>query len=124
MPKIDRVLLVDDEPILLGPLRRLIQRVHPGALVVYASSPQMAEWQLRTTAIQLVVTDLRMGGDELAGMRVVEVAREVGVTVAVLTAADDATLAELRKAEYPVVSKRASITSAINEIVEHAFRAA
>lgn len=123
MPKIDRVLLVDDEPVLLGPLRRIIQRVQPDAVVVYASSPQMAEWQLRTTASQLVVTDMRMGGAELAGLRVVAAAREAGVEVAVLTAADDETLAELRKGDVPVISKRGSITHAIHDVLEHAFSA-
>jgi DNA-binding NtrC family response regulator len=118
-----RVLLVDDEPILLGPLRRLIQRAHPEALVVYASDPSTAEWQIRSTPIRLVVTDMRMHSDSHAGLRVVAAAREAGVSVAVLTGADDDTLAELARGGFPVVSKRGSITDALSKIVDRAFAA-
>lgn len=123
MPNIDRILLVDDEPLLLGPLRRLIQRAHPNALVVYASDPAAAEWQLRSTAIRLVVTDMRMHSDEHAGRRVVAAAREAGVAVAVLTGASDSDLEDLVREGLEVVSKRGSITHALSEIVDRAFAA-
>lgn len=123
MSNTDRVLLVDDEPILLGPLRRLIQRAHPDALVVYASDPSTAEWQLRSTPIRLVVTDMRMHADEHAGLRVVAAAREAGVTVAVLTGADDHELEDLSRRGFPVVSKRGSITDQLSKIVDLAFAA-
>lgn len=123
MSNIDRVLLVDDEPVLLGALRRLIQRTHPQALVVYASDARSAEWQLRSTAIRLVVTDMRMHADEHAGLLVIAAARQAGVAVAVLTGASDEQLAELALTGVTVVSKRGSITRALSEIVDRAFAA-
>ncbi len=124
MTTTDRVLLVDDEPILLGPLRRLIQRAHPEALVVYASDPEMAEWQLRSTPILLVVTDMRMNSDDHAGLKVVAAAREAGVAVAVLTGAGDDEIAEMARGGFPVVSKRDSLSVTLAKIVNDAFAAA
>jgi len=123
MSNIDRVLLVDDEPMLLGPLRRLVQRVQPDALVVYAADASMAEWQIRSTPIRLVVTDLRMNGDEFAGMRVVAAARKAGVGVAVLTGAGDDVMLRLSRDGVTVVSKHGSIAKALTEIVGDAFAA-
>lgn len=124
MSGIDRILLVDDEPVLLGPLRRWIQRSHPEALVVYASDPQLAEWQLRSTPIRLVVTDMRMHNDPEAGLRVVAAAREAGVPVVVLTGADDHELAKLAESGLPVISKRSSIAEQLSAIVERVLSAA
>ena len=123
MSNVDRVLLVDDEPALLGPLRRLVQRAHPGALVVYASDPTTAEWQIRCTPIRLVVTDLRMNSDDRAGLRVVAAARAAGVSVAVLTGATDEEIAELTREGLPVVAKGRSTGTTLAQIVERAFSA-
>lgn len=122
MATIHRVLLVDDEPVLLGPLRRLIQRAHPDALVVYASDPRTAEWQIQSTPIRLVVTDMRMHSDEHAGLRIIAAARAAGVAVAVLSGASEEELSELGLT-VPVVFKSGSICKALTEIVERAFAA-
>lgn len=124
MTTTDRVLLVDDEPILLGPLRRLIQRAHPEALVVYASDPEMAAWQLRSTPIRLVVTDMRMNSDLHAGLKVVAAAREAGVAVVVLTGAADDEIAEMARGGFPVLSKRGSLSQTLAKTVDEAFAAA
>jgi DNA-binding NtrC family response regulator len=83
-----RILLVDDEPILLGALRREIERVCPGATVVYALNAHSAIWQLQNTSISMVITDLRMHGDENAGWGVVDAAQSLKVPVVVLTGCD------------------------------------
>ena len=88
-PMTPRVLLVDDEPAILGALRRIVQKARPEAVVVYASDVAVATWQLRTTAIRFVITDMRMGDDEQAGWKVVEVAKELEVAAAIITGADD-----------------------------------
>lgn len=115
-----RVLLVDDEPALLVLLRRTVQRVRPDAIVVYASSVEMAEWQLRSTTVRLVFTDMRMGDDE-SGLRVLEVARELGVRAAVVTGCDDAFLNGRIADDVPVVRKQNMTSAQLRAIVEKAF---
>lgn len=88
-PMTPRVLLVDDEPAILGALRRIVQKARPDAVVVYASDVAMATWQLHTTAIRFVITDMRMGADEEAGWKVVEAALALNIPAAVITGSDD-----------------------------------
>jgi DNA-binding NtrC family response regulator len=84
-----RVLLVDDEPAILGALRRIVQKARPDAVVVYASDVATATWQLRTTAIRFVITDMRMGADQTAGWAVVEAAQKLGVAAVIITGNDE-----------------------------------
>src|SRR4051794_30114817 len=83
-----RILLVDDEPMLLSALRRHIERVCPTATVVYALNPQSAVWQLHNTSISLVLTDMSMAGHADAGWVVVDAAQELDVPVVVVTGGD------------------------------------
>ena len=88
-PMTPRVLLVDDEPAILGALRRIVQKARPDAVVVYASDVATATWQLRTTAIRFVITDMKMGLDDQAGWAVVDAARKLDVTCVIITGNDD-----------------------------------
>lgn len=118
-----RVLLVDDEPALLVVLRRVVQRVRPDAVVVYASDAETAQWQLRSTSIRLVVTDMRMNDDDAAGLRVVDAARSAGVPVAVLTGASSKELEELQRQGVTVLQKCAATAARLAQLVEEAFAA-
>jgi DNA-binding NtrC family response regulator len=119
-----RVLLVDDEPALLSALRRVVERARPDAVVVYASDAETAIWQIETTAVRLVVTDMRMQGDPGAGWAVIHAARAAGVPVAVVTGTtDQARLADLVKASVPLMEKRTMTTEGLAAIVEDAFAA-
>lgn len=124
MPATQRVLLVDDEPALLSALRRVVERTRPDAVVVYASDAETAIWQLETTAIRLVVTDMRMQGDNAAGWSVINAARAAGVPVAVITGAVDSEgLADLVRASVPLMEKRTMSSERLAAIVEQAFAA-
>ncbi|MEO7094398.1 MAG: response regulator [Polyangiales bacterium] len=117
-----RVLLVDDEPALLGALRRVVERACPDAVVVYASDAKTAVWQLETTAIRLVVTDLTMNGDVGAGMEVVRAAKAAGVPVAIITGTEDAALlAEIVGAAVPVMLKRTMSSEKLAALVSQTF---
>jgi DNA-binding NtrC family response regulator len=123
-PMTQRVLLVDDEPALLGALRRVVERARPDAIVVYASDAATAEWQLETTAIRLVVTDMRMNGDDHAGLRVVAAAEAAGVPVAVLTGMECLdSLEDLVRRAIPLVQKRTMTSAGLAAIVAQAFAA-
>ena len=119
-----RVLLVDDEPALLSALRRVVERTRPDAIVVYASDAETAVWQIETTAIRLVITDMRMQGDLEAGWSVVNAARAAGVQVAVMTGTTDAaTLERLVRASVPLMEKHTMSTERLAALVEQAFAA-
>ncbi len=118
-----RVLLVDDEPALLGALRRVVSRACPGAIVVYAADAKTAEWQLRSTTVRFVVTDLRMHCDDSAGLRVVNAAKEAGVPVAVITGRDGQVLADLEARDVPIVRKHLLDTARLEELVAAALAA-
>lgn len=120
-----RVLLVDDEPALLGALRRVVERACPAAVVVYASDAKTAIWQLQTTAIRLVVTDLRMHGDDDAGLEVVRAAREIGVPVAIITGTENAgRLAEIVGNAVPIMQKLTMSNEKLATLVAETFAAA
>jgi len=112
-----RVLLVDDEPSFLVVMRRVIQSTRPDAVVVYAGDVAAAEWQLRTTDVCLVVTDMCMPSGESDGMRVVAAAREAGVPVAVLTGARGPWLDELARQDVPVLQKAELSGEAISALI-------
>jgi DNA-binding NtrC family response regulator len=119
-----RVLLVDDEPALLGALRRVVERSHPKALVVYASDPSTAVWQIETTALRLVVTDMRMQGDCGAGWAVIHAARAAGIPVVVLTGTEEpGMLADIARSAVPLVQKQRMSTEQLASIVERALAA-
>ena len=123
--KTHRVLLVDDEPALLGVLRRVVERACPDAVVVYASDAKTAIWQLQTTAIRLVVTDLRMHGDDNAGMSVVRAAKAAGVPVAIITGTERADeIAELVEPAVPVMLKRTMSSEKLAALIADTFAAA
>ena len=120
-----RVLLVDDEPALLGARRRVVERACPAAVVVYASDAKTAIWQLQTTAIRLVVTDLRMHGDDNAGLSVVRAAKAAGVPVAIITGSEDASLlSEIVAAAVPVMQKRTMSSEKLAALVAATFASA
>lgn len=121
-----RILLVDDEPALLGALRRMIERARPDAIVVYASDADSAIWQLETTALRFVLTDLKMQGNASAGWAVVDAARRAGVPIVILsgsveTPEDEAQPNELERASVPRVSKAALNGARLSALVEQAF---
>lgn len=119
-----RVLLVDDEPALLGALRRVVERASPTAVVVYASDAKTAIWQLQTTAIRLVLTDLRMHGDDNAGMAVVRAAKAAGVPVAIITGTENVeALSEIIEAAVPVMLKRTMSSEKLAALVAETFAA-
>lgn len=119
-----RVLLVDDEPALLSALRRVVERARPDAIVVYASDADTAIWQIETTAVRLVLTDMRMQGDPNAGWTVINAARAAGIQVAVVTGTDDPDrLADLVRASVPLMEKRKMSTEKLAALVAEAFAA-
>lgn len=118
-----RVLLVDDEPLLLGVVRRIVEAKQPGARVVYACDAATAMWQLQSTSIRLVVTDLRMNADDLAGLKVVEAARSAGVPVAILSGAASSVLEQLAAQDITVVPKDEKMKDRLATLVASAFEA-
>lgn len=118
-----RILLVDDEPLLLSSLRRIVARTRPDAVVVYAATPEAAEWQLQSTTVRLVVTDMRMWSDDRAGMRVIGAARHAGVPVAVLSGADPAFLESLGLEGIAIIHKRTMTTDQVAKLIETVFAA-
>lgn len=116
-----RILLVDDEPLLLTSIRRVLARVRPNAIVVYASSAEAAEWQLRCTTLKLVVTDMRMQADPRAGMRVVRAAREAKVPVAIMTSVDPVELVDLVGPDVEILAKGDMTVERLTNLVERAF---
>jgi DNA-binding NtrC family response regulator len=120
----DRVLLVDDEPLLLSALRRIVERRWPRARVVYASDVGTAEWQLRSTGVRFVVTDMCMRDDARAGMRVVTAAQLAGVPVAVLTAAASEVIDELRARSVLVLEKSGLSSAGFAELLDRALTTA
>jgi DNA-binding NtrC family response regulator len=120
---IHRVLLVDDEPALLSSLRRVVERAANGAVVVYASDAETAIWQLESTAIRLVLTDLRMQNEDEAGWKVVEAARRVGVQAVIVTGhfAEEEVIDRARSLDVPIIRKTDLSTREILALVERAF---
>lgn len=119
-----RVLLVDDEPALLSSLRRVVERARPDAIVVYASDADTAVWQIETTAVRLVLTDMRMQGQPDAGLAVVKAAQHAGVRVAVITGFhDEVAERQVAQASVPIISKANLTASRLSDIVDDAFRA-
>lgn len=116
-----RILLVDDEPLLLTSIRRVLARVRPNAVVVYASSADAAEWQLRCTTLKLVVTDMRMQADPRAGIRVVRAARDANVPVAIMTSVDPVELDGLVGEDVEILSKGEMTVERLTKLVERAF---
>lgn len=100
-----RVLLVDDEPRLLATLRRVIEKICPATIVIYASDLATAEWQLRSTTVRLVFTDLYMANNQPRGLKVIAIARELGIPVAVVTGAEGKVVDDLIAANVKVISK-------------------
>lgn len=116
-----RILLVDDEPLLLSLVRRVLAKEHPDVVVVYAADAATAEWQLSCTSIRLVVTDMKMSSDENAGLRVVRAARLAGVPVAVLTGGGMPSLEGLEG--VPVLEKSTLTAKHLTNVIDQAFRA-
>jgi len=116
-----RVLLVDDEPALLRVLRRAVEQAYPEALVVYASDAATAEWQLQSTSIRLVFTDLNMQHDENAGMRVVEAAQNANIPVAVITGAIGEVVDALEARGIEVIPKHRLSAKRLGAFVAAAF---
>jgi CheY-like chemotaxis protein len=104
-----RILLVDDEPMMLSALRRHIERICPSATVVYALNPQSAVWQLRNTSIALVMTDMRMEGRDDAGWAVVDAAQQLDVPVVVLTGSSIDVDTSPRSGRHVAVRRKDSI---------------
>jgi DNA-binding NarL/FixJ family response regulator len=116
-----RVLLVDDEPAILGALRRIVQKARPDAIVVYASDVATATWQLRTTAIRFVITDMKMGGDDAAGWAVVDAARKLDVAAVIITGNDEtATVDRARRLGVRLLHKPVN-APALAKMVEEVF---
>jgi DNA-binding NtrC family response regulator len=101
-----RILLVDDEPLLLATLRRHIERICPEATVVYALNPQSAVWQLENTSVAMVFTDMRMGGVDDAGWIVGDAADRASVPVVVLTGDVEAAVARAPRSRREVDMRR------------------
>jgi DNA-binding NarL/FixJ family response regulator len=116
-----RVLLVDDEPAILGALRRIVQKARPDAVVVYASDVATATWQLRTTAIRFVITDMRMGADHDAGWAVVDAARKLDVAAVIITGNDDAATSERAKRLGVRLLHKPVNAAALAKMVEEVF---
>ena len=116
-----RVLLVDDEPALLMVLRRAVEQAYPDAMVVYASDAATAEWQLQSTSIRLVFTDLNMQHDEHAGVRVVEAAQNANIPVAVITGAVGEVVDALEARGVEVIPKHRLSAKRLGAIVAAAF---
>jgi len=116
------MLLVDDEPVLLSTMRRVIEEVKPNATVVYASDPDMALWQIETTSLRLVITDMQMGGKADAGWVVVRAALAAGVKVAVVSGRGiGAMTRELARMSVPFIRKDELSISTLTPIVLDAF---
>ncbi|GAC1597284.1 MAG: hypothetical protein NVS3B20_20100 [Polyangiales bacterium] len=103
----NRVLLVDDEPALLSALRRAIEKTLPDSVVVFAGEAKTAVWQIETTSICLVVTDMRMQGDSQAGWTVVRAAQSAGIPVIVISGmTETAELESVAHEAIPMIEKR------------------
>jgi response regulator of citrate/malate metabolism len=118
---VERVLLVDDEPAVFALVRRLIHRAHPGAVVVYASDLATAEWQLRSTSVRLVLTDMCFGDDASAGIKLLELARELSIRAAVLTGGDSLEVDKARGLCVAVLYKQRATGAELSRLVAEAF---
>jgi DNA-binding NtrC family response regulator len=118
---VKRVLLVDDEPAVFPLVRRVVERAHPGAVVVYASDLASAEWQLRSTAVRLVLTDMSLVGDGEGGLKVVALATELGIPVAVITAGQAPALQEVRQRGVAIIKKEDMSSGELARLVADAF---
>ena len=69
-----RVVIVDDNPLLLGAMRRFLARHCELEVVAGAEEARelIARWKP-----EVIVADLRLGHDALAGLRLLEAAREM-----------------------------------------------
>ena len=120
-PMTPRVLLVDDEPAILGALRRIVQKARPDAVVVYASDVATATWQLQTTAIRFVITDMRMGKDHEGGWSVVEAAQALGVASVIITGnTEPSTIERARRLGVRILTKPVN-AMALAKMVEEVF---
>jgi len=72
-----RILLVDDEPLVLEMFEQFLE--HHGYTVTSASSSLLARQQLSTNFFDLVLTDLRLDGFD--GFQVIELARQINPQV-------------------------------------------
>src|SRR3954471_5268222 len=61
-PAVSAVLFVDDEPLLLGGLVRSLRLRLPGVAVLTARSGEDALRHLRANPVDVIVSDLRVGG--------------------------------------------------------------
>lgn len=68
-----RVVIVDDNPLLLGSLRRLLA---PRCSLELVSNAEEARELLRRWTPDVVVADLRLGNDRAGGLEVLRAARE------------------------------------------------
>lgn len=116
-----RVLLVDDEPVLFPILRRIIERARPDAIVVYASDVASAKWQIESTSLRLIFTDMCLGEDLAGGLQVVEMAAAARVPVVVVTGADSAKVDELMRRGVSVIRKQSMSQAELARIVSAAF---
>ena len=81
-----RILLVDDEPLVLEMFEQFLE--HHGYTVTSASSSLLARQQLSTNFFDLVLTDLRLDGFD--GFQVIELARQINPQVCLLYTSDAA----------------------------------
>lgn len=116
-----RVLLVDDEPVLFPILRRIIERARPDAIVVYASDVASARWQIESTSLRLILTDMCLGEDGLGGVKIVDMATAARVPVVVVTGADTVKVDELIRRGVPVIRKQSMSQAELARIVSEAF---
>ncbi len=86
-----RIMLVDDEQLIVDGLKKIILRRFPGAEVSACTDPAEALEQMRREKPELLITDIRM--PEITGLQLIPKAREAGVRYcAVLTGLDDVPL--------------------------------
>ena len=124
IPRRSRVLLVDDDRLLLGSLVRLLGRVEPNWELRVASSGKDALECLKRESIDVVVTDLHMPGMDGFGL-LVELERSHRGTIRVVHSSHPDTLhvARSRHLAHSVVQKPAACSELI-EALRSAVRAA
>jgi CheY-like chemotaxis protein len=110
-----RLLLVDDEPLILSALGRLLRRM--GYEVATAENGQVALEMLATAPCDLVLTDMRMPLLDGRGLLLALRAKYAELPVIILTGYGDASDAELLRLGACAVLGKPTETLAIRQAV-------
>jgi DNA-binding NarL/FixJ family response regulator len=115
-----RILFVDDEPMLLDAMRRLLRAKRPVWEIACAGGGEQALAQLETGLFDVVVSDMRMPGIDGADLlRLVKERQPQAVRVILSGFADEEASFRAARVAHQCVAKPCSIAS-LEEVIQQA----